>query len=93
MKIVIGSMLLVAGLCSAGCGIVDDAQDGPSESTATDESIVWCTNKAWRVDFYAEPAHTNLVGWLKCDCYQPQTRSGTTSNYTNLAYEFNCDLQ
>ncbi len=92
VKAMIGALLLAAGLSSAGCGVIEDDTDEPSESTVEDETTVWCSNKAWRVDFYAEPELINVVGWIKCSCYQPQTRSGTTSQYTNLAYEFTCSL-
>jgi hypothetical protein len=99
-KKVATGLLFAIALFAAGCA-VDEVTQGPpspeefqspSESTSESEIIVWCSNKSWRVDFYAEPAHINLVGWLRCDCYRPQTRSGTTSNYTNLAYDFTCDL-
>jgi hypothetical protein len=56
------------------------------------DAIVWCSDKSWRVNFYAEPELINVVGFLQCQCFQPQTRGGTVTNYMNLAYEFTCDL-
>ena len=95
------SALLLAALCSTGCALTEEvdevdgaegAEEAPAESVVESEAIVWCSNKAWRVDFYAEPALVNRVGWIQCQCWQPQTRSGTVSNYTHLAYEVTCSL-
>jgi hypothetical protein len=56
------------------------------------DAIVWCSDKSWRVDFYAEPELINVVGFLQCQCFRPQSRGGTVTNYMNLAYEFTCEL-
>jgi hypothetical protein len=63
-----------------------------SVGVAPTNPIVWCSDKGWKVNFYAEPALINLVGFLSCSCYQPQFRSGTTSSYASLAYEYSCSL-
>jgi hypothetical protein len=93
MRTIGGAWLVVAALCSAGCGLTDEIKDEPAEpteSTTESETTVWCSHKAWRVDFYSEPELVNVVGWLKCNCWQPQTRAGTTTNYLKLAYEIDC---
>jgi hypothetical protein len=88
-------VFLVTGLM-AGCAVDDEPTvSDPDEldlSTIESDVTVWCTDKAWRVDFYAEPALINKVGYLQCDCWQPQKRGGTVTNYTNLAYKITCDL-
>lgn len=53
---------------------------------------MWCSDKSWRVDFYAEPELINVVGYLKCQCYQPQTSGGIVTDYMKLAYERTCSL-
>jgi hypothetical protein len=90
------AVFLVTSLM-AGCAVDDEPTvSGPDDeldlSTVESDVTVWCTDKAWRVDFYAEPALINKVGYLQCNCWQPQRRGGTVSNYTNLAYEFTCSL-
>jgi hypothetical protein len=89
-----GALLLAATVFSVGCGVEEEATSpmDPMESIDESAATVWCTNKAWRVDFFAEPAQINRVGWIQCQCYQPQTRSGVVSQYQSLAYEFTCDL-
>lgn len=105
VRTIIGGFLLASGLLSVGCGGTEVemeelsnvesqvSREAPSDATSREAQTVWCSNKSWRVDFYAEPELINRVGWLKCDCYRPQTSSGTTSNYTKLAYEFYCSLE
>jgi hypothetical protein len=75
-----------------GCG-VDDELASPLESTVESEATVWCTDKSWLVESYAEPAQINLTGWLRCDCYRPQTRSGTMVGNFKLVYDFTCSLE
>jgi hypothetical protein len=65
--------------------------EGLASSMPGTTNVVWCTNKSWRVDFYAEPEHINLVGWFECQCFQPQARVGSTSSHSVLAYEFTCE--
>lgn len=67
-----------------------DESGEPAELLAP--NTVWCSDKSWRVDFYAEPELINVVGYLKCQCYQPQTSGGTVTDYMNLAYERTCSL-
>ncbi len=99
VKKFVGAALLAAGLLSAGCGGTEMEPEElssvePSELTSReDEATVWCTNKAWKVNFYAEPELINVIGYYQCQCYQPQIRSGATSNYTKLIYERYCSLE
>ena len=90
--------VFLAVLGSAGCatteitGEADPAGESAAESTAQSEVVVWCTDKSWQVNFYAEAAHINLVGTLRCDCFRPQTSTGVTSNFPLLVREFTCSL-
>jgi hypothetical protein len=85
-----GAMVLAATLFSAGCGMDEDVSS-PMESVEESEAVVWCSNKSWRVNFYAEPERITLVGWLACQCYRPQTSGGTYSDYTSLVFERVCE--
>lgn len=67
----------------------DSAEQSELDALAT----VWCTDKSWRVDFYAEPELINVVGYLKCQCFRPQTSSGIVTDYFKLAYERTCSLE
>lgn len=67
---------------------LDSAEQSELDALAT----VWCTDKSWRVDFYAEPELINVVGYLKCQCFRPQTSSGIVTDYFKLAYERTCSL-
>lgn len=88
------AMFLAMGLMT-GCAVDEEPTvSGPEDqdvSSVEQDATVWCTDKAWRVDFYAEPALINKVGYLQCTCYQPQTRGGITTNYTKLAYQRTCE--
>jgi hypothetical protein len=84
--------LVVAGMM-AGCGGVEvEADEASNLSTREDATVVWCTDQFWRVEFYADAAHTILNGWISCDCYAPQQRSGTLEGYQVLVYNEKCDL-
>jgi hypothetical protein len=105
VRTIVGGLLLASGLLSVGCGGTEmemeessnvesqvSSEEPSGDATREAQTTVWCTDKSWRVDFYAEPELINRVGWIKCACYSAQTRSGTTTNYTKLAYEFYCSL-
>ena len=86
--------LFTAGF-SAGCGIDEEVSspEDPAFSVEEQAGTVWCSDKSWRVDFFNEPEMITRVGWLQCQCYQPQTRGGTVPGaYQRLAYEFTCSL-
>lgn len=89
-----GALLCAATLFSVGCGVEEEVSspEDPAFSVEEQEATVWCTNKSWRVDFFNEPEMITRVGWLQCQCYQPQTRGGTVGTYQRLAYEFTCSL-
>lgn len=92
VKYLVGGLMLAATLFSVGCG-VDEEMSSPMESVEESEATVWCTNKSWLINFYAEPEMINIVGWMRCQCYQPQTRGGdTTGNNIRLAFERTCSL-
>jgi hypothetical protein len=92
-RAIIGALMFAATTGLAGCAVdSDSAADEPNVSTAEDEIIVWCSDKSWLVNFYAEPEHINLVGTLRCTCFRPQTSTGTTSNFPTLVFERTCSL-
>lgn len=96
MTKLISGVVLAAGLLSAGCGgtEADMTMEDPSNlMSREDEAVVWCTNKSWRVDFYAEPELINVVGYLQCQCYRQQVQVGQVTNYNKLAYEFVCSRE
>jgi hypothetical protein len=91
-RIIINAVFLTM-LGSAGCAAVDvEPAESAAESTAESEVAVQCSDKTWLVNFYAEAEHLNLVGTLRCNCFRPQTRTGVTSNFPVLAFEFTCSL-
>ena len=93
IKSIVGALLLTSRLCSFGCGVTDAGKDEVSESSTTQaDTIVWCSDKDWQVNFYSEPELLNVVGFYRCSCWQPEIRSGLISNYTSLVYEFTCSL-
>jgi hypothetical protein len=65
----------------------------PAESTAESDIVVQCSNKSWLVNFYAEAAHINLVGTLRCVCFRPQTSTGISSNFPVLVSERTCSVE
>jgi hypothetical protein len=71
---------------------LDESASAEQSELAAPNAVVWCSNKSWRVNFYAEPELINVVGFLRCDCYQAQSRGGTVTSYQDLAYEFTCSL-
>lgn len=94
-----GALLCATMLFTVGCGVdemtdeVVSSPEDPAFSIEEQAATVWCTNKSWRVDFFNEPEMITRVGWLQCQCYQPQTRGGTVPGaYQRLAYEFTCSL-
>jgi hypothetical protein len=89
---IFAGLLLAVGLVSAGCA-VDEELSSPSESTTDSEVVVWCSDKSWLVNFYAEPALINVVGSLRCTCFQPQVSLGIQTNYVKLISQRTCSLQ
>jgi hypothetical protein len=95
VKPIISAVLLAAGALSAGCGGTEADMEAQSNlQSREDEQTVWCTNKAWEVRFYSDPALTLHVGTIRCACYQAQFRSGDTSTpYYKLMYERTCSFE
>jgi hypothetical protein len=84
-------VLLVAGLCLAGCATEPEAAESTtSQDVATG---VQCSDKAWRVNFYSDASLTTLVGFMTCTCFGPEQLSGVTSDFATLAFERQCDLR
>ena len=65
VQYLVGGLMLAATLFSVGCG-VDEELTSPMESVEESEATVWCTNKSWLINFYAEPEMINIVGWMRC---------------------------
>lgn len=100
MKI-IACVLFAAGLGLTGCALDPQHQPQPqpddTESTesATAQEVstgVRCSDKTWRVNFYSDATYTTQVGTMSCVCFQLETLTGVTSNFSKLAFERVCDL-
>jgi hypothetical protein len=91
-RMVVGAALL-AGLCLAGCAVTGDSGSEPSLSTVDQADTVWCSDKSWRVNFYSEPELINVVGTLRCVCFQPQVQTGIYTQNNKLITEITCDLR
>lgn len=90
MKTIAG-VLFVAGLCFTGCATEPEA----GESTASQEAStgVRCSDETWKVNFYSDASLTTLVGTMSCVCFQLEQLTGTTSNFSSLVFERQCDFQ
>jgi hypothetical protein len=82
-------VLMIVGLLSLGAGA---SPTDAAESPADEAAVVWCSNKSWLVNFYAEPELINVVGWLRCQCFRQQTGAGQQTNYAALISERVCSL-
>jgi hypothetical protein len=91
-------LVLAGGLHAIGCATTDDTTD-PKTSSQTSElgagvpTGVRCSDEAWVVNFWAEPAQITLVGQMSCSCWGPELLAGVESNYDSLAHERTCSTQ
>lgn len=95
-KKLIGGVLLAVGLLAAGCGGAEadmDAVEDASNLESREDAVIWCSDKNWRVNFYAEPELINVVGYIQCRCWQPRIDSGIVTNYQKLVSEFTCSIE
>ena len=87
-------VMFVAGLCFAGCA-TEPTEPEAGESAASQEvsTGVRCSDKSWKVNFYSDATLTTIVGTMSCVCFQLEQLTGTTSNFSTLAFEHQCSLQ
>ena len=94
-KKLISGVMLAAGLLAAGCGgtEADMAMEEEANLSTREDAVIWCSDKNWRVNFYAEPELITLVGYIQCRCWQPRIDSGTVTQYQKLVSEFTCSIE
>ncbi|QSQ19069.1 hypothetical protein JY651_27375 [Pyxidicoccus parkwayensis] len=94
MKKLFSGVMLAAGLVAAGCGGTEAGMemDEASNLSTREDAVVMCSDKNWRVNFYAEPELINVVGTMTCKCWQPRVDTGIVTQYQKLLSEFTCSL-
>jgi hypothetical protein len=80
----------VAGLCFAGCAT--EPETGESAASQEVSTGVRCSDKSWKVNFYSDASLTTLVGAMSCTCFAFEQLTGTTSNFSTLVFERQCEL-
>jgi hypothetical protein len=51
-----------------------------------------CAPQSWKVNFYSDASLTTLVGVMSCTCFAFEQLTGTTSNFSTLVFERQCEL-
>ncbi|MFP2924782.1 hypothetical protein ACLESO_06110 [Pyxidicoccus sp. 3LG] len=91
----VSGVMLAAGLLATGCGgtEADMGMEEESNLSSREDAVVWCSDKSWRVNFYAEPELINVVGTMQCRCWQPRVDTGIVTQYQKLLSEFTCSIE
>jgi hypothetical protein len=84
----------LAAVLAVGCGGAEAGVDAPSDETSSESSalVVACGYRNYDVTYYADPAHTTVVGTGSCRCGELLQVTGSTSSYSAVREYRRCTI-